>query len=80
MSLKGYLSMLSKQGQVEEDSPETRSTWLNAMKDNLSRLEILILNLLFLTEANSGDLLIAEEDVRIHKVIGESISRLASLP
>jgi two-component system phosphate regulon sensor histidine kinase PhoR len=49
------------------------------MKDNLGRLEMLILNLLLMTEANSGDLLIAEDEVHLACVIDESIARLASL-
>jgi signal transduction histidine kinase len=79
MSLKGYLSMLTSLPREEDASREARQAWLHAMKDNLGRLEMLILNLLLMTEANSGDLLIAEEDVSVELVIGESVSRLAAL-
>jgi len=79
MSLKGYLTMMT-QFLAEGDDPNvTEKTWLRAMKDNLGRLEMLILNLLLMTEANAGDLLITSDKIDLSQVIGESISRLDPL-
>jgi signal transduction histidine kinase len=79
MSLKGYLSMLTEFLSDGDSIGATETTWLKAMKDNLGRLEMLILNLLLMTEANAGDLLIADEVVDLSNVINESIARLQPL-
>jgi signal transduction histidine kinase len=79
MSLKGYLSMMSQFLDESDDTNATEKTWLRAMKDNLGRLEMLILNLLLMTEANAGDLMITSDRIDLSKVIGESISRLGPL-
>jgi two-component system sensor histidine kinase/response regulator len=76
MSLKGYLTMLSGLLGKGDNLKRNEAKWLRGMKDNLSRLEMLILNLLLMTEANAGDMLIANEDVDIFEVIGESVSRV----
>jgi two-component system sensor histidine kinase/response regulator len=79
MSLKGYLAMLS--GLLEKDNGLERNEgkWLRGMKDNLGRLEMLILNLLLMTEANAGDLLITGESVNVAAVVKESLSRVGPL-
>jgi signal transduction histidine kinase len=79
MSLKGYLNMMTQFLEESDDDNATEKTWLRAMKDNLGRLEMLILNLLLMTEANAGDLLITTDKIDLSKVIGESISRLDPL-
>jgi len=79
MSLKGYLTMMTQFLAEGDDSNVTEKTWLRAMKDNLGRLEMLILNLLLMTEANAGDLLITSDKIDLSQVIGESISRLDPL-
>jgi signal transduction histidine kinase len=79
MSLKGYLAMLAKVSSEDARFGQTEKTWVKAMKDNLGRLEMLILNLLLMTEANSGGLLIAEDQVDLSKIVTDSISRLDSL-
>lgn len=79
MSLKGYLSMMTRFLAEEKKTSATEKTWLRAMKDNLGRLEMLILNLLLMTEANAGDLLITNDKIDMSQVIGESISRLDPL-
>jgi signal transduction histidine kinase len=79
MSLKGYLNMMTQFLEESDDDNATEKTWLRAMKDNLGRLEMLILNLLLMTEANAGDLLITTDKINLSKVIGESISRLDPL-
>jgi two-component system sensor histidine kinase/response regulator len=79
MSLKGYLAMLAGLIEKDEDEKKTRTKWLRGMKDNLGRLEMLILNLLLMTEANAGDLLIARDDVDIFEVIDESVARVGPL-
>jgi signal transduction histidine kinase len=79
MSLKGYLSMLS--GLLDKGEPlgPNEGKWLRGMKDNLGRLEMLILNLLLMTEANAGDLLISEDTVDISEVIKESVAKVDPL-
>lgn len=79
MSLKGYLTMLTKFLSEGGNVGDTEKTWLKAMKDNLGRLEMLILNLLLMTEANAGGLFIGDDRVDLAQVIGESISRLDPL-
>jgi signal transduction histidine kinase len=79
MSLKGYLSMMTQFLAEGKDTSTTEKTWLRAMKDNLGRLEMLILNLLLMTEANAGDLLITTDRIDLSQVIGESISRVDPL-
>ncbi len=79
MSLKGYLSMMTQFLAEGKDTSTTEKTWLRAMKDNLGRLEMLILNLLLMTEANAGDLLITNDKIDLSQVIDESISRLDPL-
>jgi len=76
MSLRGYLSMLAQGADRSDRMGDTERKWLHAMKDNLGRLEMLILNLLLMTEANSGDLLIAEEEVQVKQLVAESASRV----
>jgi two-component system sensor histidine kinase/response regulator len=79
MSIKGYLAMLAKTSAGPGAIGENERMWLKAMKDNLDRLEMLILNLLLMTEANTGGLLVAEEEVDIAQVIDDSIARLGTL-
>jgi two-component system sensor histidine kinase/response regulator len=79
MSLKGYLNMLSSLLDKGESLGKNESKWLRGMKDNLGRLEMLILNLLLMTEANAGDLLIADENVDISEVIREAMTRVDPL-
>ncbi len=79
MSLKGYLAMLEKVSSDDGSISKTERTWLKAMRDNLSRLEMLILNLLLMTEANSGGLLISDDRVDLSKVVADSIGRLDPL-
>jgi signal transduction histidine kinase len=79
MSLKGYLAMLEKVASGDSSISKTEKTWLKAMRDNLSRLEMLILNLLLMTEANSGGLLISDDPVDLSKVVADSIGRLDPL-
>ena len=79
MSLKGYLTMMTQFLEEGDEANVTEKTWLRAMKDNLGRLEMLILNLLLMTEANAGDLLITTDRIDLSQVIGESISRLDPL-
>lgn len=79
MSLKGYLSMMTQFLAEGKRIGDTEQTWLRAMKDNLGRLEMLILNLLLMTEANAGDLLITNDRIDLSQVIDESISRLGPL-
>jgi len=76
MSLKGYLSMLSDLLDKSDHLGKNEKKWLRGMKDNLGRLEMLILNLLLMTEANAGDLLISEDSVDISEVIKESVARV----
>ncbi|HVP58012.1 MAG TPA: ATP-binding protein, partial [bacterium] len=79
MSLKGYLSMLTQTRDGGRPTEDVERKWLHAMKDNLGRLEMLILNLLLMTEANAGDLLISEEEVDISQLIQDSISGLNAM-
>jgi two-component system sensor histidine kinase/response regulator len=79
MSLKGYLTMLSGLLEKDDSLKNNEAKWLRGMKDNLGRLEMLILNLLLMTEANAGDLLIARDDVDIFEVIRESVSRVGPM-
>ncbi len=79
MSLKGYLNMFTSLLDKGEHLGQNESKWLMGMKDNLGRLEMLILNLLLMTEANAGDLLIADENVDISEVIRESMARVGPL-
>jgi signal transduction histidine kinase len=76
MSLKGYLTMLSSLLDKGDHLGKNEKKWLRGMKDNLSRLEMLILNLLLMTEANAGDLLIAADSVDISEVIRDSVARV----
>lgn len=78
-SLKGYLAMLVKGSLAHDTIGDTEKTWLKAMKDNLDRLEVLILNLLVMTEANTGGLLVAEEEVDVSRVVADSIARVESI-
>jgi two-component system sensor histidine kinase/response regulator len=79
MSLKGYLAMLGDLLQKNNDLGENETRWFKGMRDNLSRLEMLILNLLLMTEANSGDLLITDDKVDLYEVVKESVSRVDPL-
>lgn len=79
MSLRGYLSMLTKFAEGGDPISETEKKWLRAMRDNLGRLEMLILNLLTMTEGNAGDLLIADDQVNLVEVVKDSASRLDAL-
>jgi len=76
MSLKGYLSMLTKARDEGTPVEDVEKKWLHAMKENLGRLEMLILNLLLMTEANAGDLLITDDEIDVSELVQESISRL----
>jgi two-component system sensor histidine kinase/response regulator len=76
MSLKGYLSMLTKARDEGTPVEDLEKKWLHAMKDNLGRLEMLILNLLLMTEANTGDLLITDDEIDVSELVQDSISRL----
>jgi signal transduction histidine kinase len=79
MSLKGYLNMLS--GLLGKDGSigKNEGKWLRGMIDNLGRLEMLILNLLLMTEANAGDLLIADDSVDVDEVIRQCVDRVGPL-
>jgi signal transduction histidine kinase len=79
MSLKGYLAMLAKTAFAGGTIGDAEKMWLKAMKDNLGRLDMLILNLLLMTEANTGGLLVADDEVDIAQVIDDSIARLDTL-
>jgi two-component system sensor histidine kinase/response regulator len=79
MSLKGYLAMLEKVSSDDSSISKTEKTWLKAMRDNLSRLEMLILNLLLMTEANTGGLSISDDRVDLSEVVEDSIGRLDPL-
>jgi signal transduction histidine kinase len=79
MSLNGYLNMLSGLLEKGEHAGENEGKWLRGMKDNLGRLEMLILNLLLMTEANAGDLLIADDRVDIAELIRGSVARVDPL-
>ncbi len=79
MSLRGYLTMLTSFLDKGEHLGQNESKWLGGMKDNLGRLEMLILNLLLMTEANAGELLIADESVDISEVIRESMDRVGPM-
>lgn len=79
MSLRGYLSMLSQTADRGTVLGDTEKKWLHAMKDNLGRLEMLILNLLLMTEANAGDLLIAYDEIGIKQLVLESVTRVDTL-
>lgn len=73
-SLKGYQTMLTKFSEQGTPIGEVEKKWLHAMKDNLGRLEMLILNLLLMTEANTGDLLIADEEISVSDLVRDSIA------
>jgi two-component system sensor histidine kinase/response regulator len=75
MSLKGYLSMLAQFSDTGTPIGVAEKKWLQAMKDNLGRLEMLILNLLLTTEGNTGGLIIADDDLSVTDLVKESISR-----
>ena len=75
MSLKGYLSMLAQFSDAGTPIGVAEKKWLQAMKDNLGRLEMLILNLLLTTEGNTGALIIADDDLSVTDLVKESISR-----
>lgn len=79
MSLNGYLNMLGSLLEKGEHKDKNEAKWLRGMKDNLSRLEMLILNLLLMTEANAGDLLIVDEQVDVSELIRESVARVDPL-
>jgi two-component system sensor histidine kinase/response regulator len=79
MSLKGYLAMLAQDTNGSNGVSDNEGLWLKAMKDNVGRLEVLILNLLLMTEADAGELLIASENVDMNRVIGECVSCLDRL-
>lgn len=79
MSLKGYLSMLAKARDAGTPVEGVEKMWLHAMKDNLGRLEMLILNLLLMTEANTGDLLIADDEIDVSELVKDSICRLNAM-
>ena len=79
MSIKGYLAMLGKTSEAGNAIGDNEKMWLRAMKDNLDRLDMLILNLLLMTEANTGGLLLAAEEVDVGEVISDSIARLDTL-
>lgn len=79
MSLNGYLTMLSSLLEKGDKLDKTESKWLTGMKDNLSRLEMLILNLLLMTESSAGDMLITSDDVHMHDLIREAVSRVGPM-
>jgi two-component system sensor histidine kinase/response regulator len=79
MSLKGYLAMLEKVSSDGGTIGRTEQTWFKAMRDNLGRLDMLILNLLLMTEANSGGLIISDDNVDLSQVVTDSIGRLDPL-
>jgi len=79
MSLNGYLNMLGSLLEKGEHADKNEGKWLRGMKDNLGRLEMLILNLLLMTEANAGDLLIVDEQVDVSELIRESMARVDPL-
>jgi len=79
MSLRGYLSMLTKFAEGGSPITGVEKKWLHAMKDNLGRLEMLILNLLTMTEGNAGDLLISDDEVDLPELVRDSVSRLDGL-
>jgi len=78
-SLKGYLMMLMKSADGGAPMGQIEKKWLHAMKENLGRLEMLILNLLLMTEANAGDLLIADDEINLGDLLAESVSRFETL-
>jgi two-component system sensor histidine kinase/response regulator len=79
MSLRGYLSMLTDFAEEGNPISGSEKKWLYAMKDNLGRLEMLILNLLTMTEGSAGDLLIADDAVNLLEIVKNSASRLDGL-
>ena len=79
MSLKGYLTMISGAAVDGQPLGDNETKWLKAMNNNLGRLEMLILNLLLMTEANAGGIIISDDEIDLSKVIEESIARLDAL-
>jgi two-component system sensor histidine kinase/response regulator len=79
MSLKGYLAMLQKGCAKGDTIGDGERMWLKAMKDNVERLDVLILNLLLMTEANTGGLIIAEEQIDLATILADSIERTGTL-
>ncbi len=75
-SLKGYLTMFAEHLSKASPSKHPEATWLRAMRENLNRLETLILNLLFMTETNSGGVCLSDEDVELGGLVSEAISRV----
>jgi signal transduction histidine kinase len=75
MSLKGYLAMLTQFSDSGRAMSPLEKKWLQAMKDNLSRLEMLILNLLLTTEGNTGGLIIADDDLSLNDLVRDSVGR-----
>lgn len=79
MSLKGYLAMLHKACTKGDTIGDGERMWLKAMGDNVERLDMLILNLLLMTEANTGGLIVAEEQIDVSRILAESIERIGNL-
>jgi signal transduction histidine kinase len=79
MSLRGYLAMLNKACSKGGTIGKTGQMWLKAMGDNVGRLDMLILNLLLMTEANTGGLIISEEQTDVCEVLADAIARLDTL-
>jgi len=78
-SLKGYLAMLAKAREEGMAVGDLEQKWLYAMKDNLGRLEMLILNLLLMVEANAGDLLIADDEIDVADLARDSMARSSAM-
>jgi two-component system sensor histidine kinase/response regulator len=78
-SLKGYLTMLTQAWASGTRVEQVERTWLHAMRDNLGRLEMLILNLLLMSEANTGGLIIADEEIEVSDMVRQAVSRLDTL-
>jgi two-component system sensor histidine kinase/response regulator len=79
MSLRGYLAMLARSADNGVPLGEVEKKWLHAMHDNLGRLEMLILNLLVMTEAKAGDIVIANDRINVTDLVNESVTRFNTL-
>ncbi len=77
-SLKGYLTMLL-QGTHTRAKGNPEHIWLKAMIENVNRLETLVLNLLLMTESNSGGICLVEEDVRLVDLVNDCIAKVEPL-
>lgn len=77
-SLKGYLSMLLEKITTQSKG-QPEQIWLKAMVENVNRLETLVLNLLLMTESNSGGICLIEEKVEMADLVNQCIARVEPL-